>query len=201
MTITIILVIIIAGAGYAAYSYYGEYSKKSEEVETLKTEIASLEVDVEKAETVDEVVGGCDHGLTSDEEATVSTWDTYTSSSYDYSFQYPSDWMLDVLSPAKINVSGEIDGSEGAFNVYSAEAAIMGFGGYVMESQGDFEIDCQTETLINFSFDTNGRIQVASFYNDSTQHVTMFSHEYTDASQDADMIDLGELFLKTMKLN
>jgi len=201
ITITIIMVLIIAGSGYAAYSYYGDYSKKSEEVETLKKEIASLEEDIKEKKTVVADDGECDHGLTSDEETTVSTWDTYTSSSYDYSFKYPSDWTLDVSNPARVSVSGESNGSDGVFNVYSAEAAVMGFGGYQIESQGDFEIDCQIETLINFSFDANGRIQVASFDNGSTQHVTMFSYEYTDATQDAEMIDFGELLLKTMELN
>ncbi len=198
--ITTILVIIIVGAGYIAYSYYQKYSKKTKEVETLEKEIGNIENDIEEIKTSsDEAAGECDHGLTSEEKIIVADWDMYTSSSYNYSFKYPSEWTLDVSNPARINVCDE-DG-EGIFNVYSGEEAIMGFSDYDIENQEDFEIDCQTVTLINFSFDANGRTQVTSFDNGLIKYVTMFSYEYEGVSHAEDMQDLGKIFLKTMELN
>lgn len=202
ITITIILILIIAGAGYVAYSYYGKYSDKSKEVESLKSEITDLESEIEEESgATSSDSDECDHGLTADEETTISTWNTYTSSTYNYSFQYPSTWTLDASNPARVNVRDESEDGEGIFNVYSAEAAVMGFAEYTKDSEETVEVDCVEVTLINFSYDANGRTQVTSFDNGSTKHVTMFSYEFEGASHASDMQDLGKLILKTMELN
>jgi len=205
IVITILLVLVILGVGYVAYSYYDKEAKRSNEVETLKKEITDLESDIEKEKSLTTSDAGCDHGLTSDEEEIIADWDTYTSSSYNYSIKYPSDWTLNISNPMRVNIRDAGADGEGSLTIYSAEAAIMGFAEYTIENEEDFEIDCQTEKLINFSYDsdgdTSGRVQVASFYNGSIQYTTMFSYQYLGASEAGDMQGLGRLILKTMELN
>ncbi len=196
---TILIVVLALGTGvlaYYGYGYYTDYNSEVSKTSELESKVSELEKKLDDSEKDEEVVG-CDHGLTDAEESIVSTWDTYTNSTYKYSFKYPSSWTLDASEPTKVDVSD----TDSTFNVYSAEAAIMGFGGYTIVKEENIEIDCQTEKLISFSYDANGRIMVASFYNGSIQYTTMFSYEYVSASQSTNMEDLSILILKTMELN
>lgn len=202
IALTSLLIVLIGVGGYFLYTFYEKYKNKKDEIELLQSEITNMEINNnEVTKDTQNNLDECDHGLTPDEETIISTWDTYNSSTYNYSFRYPSDWTLDVSNPTRVNIRDESEDGEGIFNVYSDEAAIMGFSEYTVDSRETIEIDCTKATLINFSFDSDGRVQVTSFNNNSTKHITMFSYEYQGASHASDMQYLGKLILKTMELN
>lgn len=143
---------------------------------------------------------GCSD-LTADELSTVSSWNNISNATHGYTFKYPSDWSIQTTQANRTTLSwvGGGSGEEASFDFLSGPAATVGFAEYTLISSGTLEIACETANTTLFSYDPNGRMYVASFNVDGTQHVILYSFGHINAGYDSNMIEQGELMMRTIE--
>ncbi len=217
-----IVMLLLGGIGAYAYMSWSDDAKEGREEtederdEDTSEEGESLDEEDDEVESDDVVApresrhsiaeepavesSGCSD-LTSDELSTVSGWSSISNATHGYSFKYPADWTVDTTDPNRTTLSwiGGGSGEEASFDFLSGPAATVGFAEYTLISEDTLEIACETAVTTLFSYDPNGRMYVASFNVDGTQHVILYSFGHINAGYDSNMIEQGELMMRTIE--
>ena len=208
----VVLVILILGSGASAYYYFDKSKKAKSEMDTAKEAAESAKTELDKVEksvfektaevAKDADVGetdDCESALTSDEQTVVSDWETHTSSTYNYSIKHPSDWTVIDENADSVTLTSAGDEEDSAsMQMRTGTATEIGFGGYTLNTEDTTLVDCLDALVKNYSVDANGRMIVTNTISSGKTFLFMFSYEYAGASQDASLVELNDLIIKTV---
>lgn len=208
----ILLIILVLGSSATAYYYFDKAKDAKKEMDTAKEAAESVKTELERIEKLilekkGEVAKTADVGETSDcksaltdsEEETITDWDTYTSTIYDYSIKHPSDWTVidENANSVTLTLAGDEEDSA-SMQIRTGTATEIGFAGYTLNTEGTTLVSCFDALVKNYSVDANGRMIVTNTINSGKNFLFMFSYEYAGASADATMVELNDLMIKTV---
>ncbi len=213
IVLLVLLVLLVLGSGASAYYYFDKSKKAKSEMESAKeaADSANSELDsIEKsiAEKSGEVASTADVGETDDcteelsdaDAATIVEWDTYTSSDYGYTIKHPIDWTVNSSNANNVTITTAGDEEDTAsMQIRTGTATEIGFSEYTLNSEDTTLVNCLDAIVNHYSVSVNGRVIVTNTIDSGKNFLFMFSYEYGGASQDADMIELNDLMIKTVE--
>ena len=204
----VLLVLLVLGSGASAYYYFDKSKKAKSEMESAKeaadsakSELDSIEKSIaEKSDTGSTGTDDCTEELSDADTATIAEWDTYTSSDYDYTIKHPTEWTVNSSNANNVTITIAGDKEDSAsMQIRTGTATEIGFAGYTLNSEDTTLVNCLDAIVNHYSVSVNGRVIVTNTIDSGKNFLFMFSYEYGGASQDADMIELNDLMIKTVE--
>jgi len=135
--------------------------------------------------------------LSAEERATMSDWRTYTNSTYNYCFKYPSDWTIDETSAELVTAKGSDSDEEITFQAREGRSSEIGFGEYSLVFTRDFTVNCEASSENTYDGADNLSLMTYKFTKSGNPYLVMFSFKDIGASYAGDVYNLGKMILKT----